>query len=89
MFLRIGSTNSRFHGCGRHLVGRAKKSDRLGRVILFLKKWWTHRAYTSTFTLGEFAFLEGSGYKRTFLELSGSLLKVRNRDSTWNLRNYP
>ena len=28
----------RFHGRGRHLVGGAKKSDRLGRVILFLKK---------------------------------------------------
>ena len=27
----------RFHGRCRHLVGRAKNSDRLGRVILFRK----------------------------------------------------
>ena len=28
--------NRRFHGRGRHLVGRAKNSDRLGRVTFSL-----------------------------------------------------
>ena len=33
---RVGSKklNRRFHGRGRHLVGRAKNSDGLGRVIV-------------------------------------------------------
>ena len=32
--LRDKCNNRRFHGRGRHLVGRAKNSDGLGRVIV-------------------------------------------------------
>ena len=56
----------RFHGRGRHFVGRAKNSDRLGRVTVY-SKWWTNRVNPSYFTLDKLAFREVSCHKRTFL----------------------